>query len=114
LHLRSEKQKVILARLLVVVSALFTLLFALGSESIYQLVEVASSFGTAGILVITLVGLHSRFGGAQAAIMTLIVGLGLFPVLALIFKWPAPFLTTVLCCLLVYVLLSLRSKYTAN
>jgi Na+/proline symporter len=56
--------------------------FALASESVFSLVEEASAFGGAGIAVITLFGLFSRFGGARAGYAGLFTGMGVQLVLA--------------------------------
>ncbi len=103
LKLDTEKKKILSARIMVAVSALVSVVIAFSSDSIYQLVEVASSFGTAGILVITLCGLHMRWGGAFSAYLTLIAGLVTLPIVEFGLKGEAPFVTTLLVSFMVYI-----------
>lgn len=60
-----------------------------------ELVLTASSFGTAGILVITMIGLYSRIGGSVAAVSALLTGLILTPLATYVFRMEAPFMTSV-------------------
>ncbi len=91
---KTEKQKIISARVMIVLSALVCVVIAFSSDSIYQLVEVASSFGTAGILVATLCGLHFKTGGSVSALLALIAGIIVLPIAEFGFGWPAPFMIT--------------------
>lgn len=104
LNLKTEKQKVFSARLMVVFSALASVAIAFSSESIYQLVEVASSFGTAGVLIITLCGLHFSWGGNLSALLALVSGLITLPIAEYVLKIEAPFITTLLVSLALYLL----------
>jgi Na+/proline symporter len=92
-----------LARACVLGSGIFAYLLASGTERIYTLLEQASSFGSAGILVTTLAGLYSRKGGALTAALTLITGAALM-LLGEQLGWPAPYLTAVAGSLLCYIL----------
>ncbi|HPF23119.1 MAG TPA: hypothetical protein PK417_06560, partial [Hyphomonas sp.] len=47
---------------------------AASGETIKGLVEIASSFGSAGIAVSLLIGLHSRFGRETAALAAMVAG----------------------------------------
>ena len=71
----SERQRVTTARLIVVIAGVAAYVMATGSDSIYGLVETASSYGTAGIAVTVVIGLWSGFGGPRAALAALIAGL---------------------------------------
>ncbi len=112
--LKTEKQKIVSARAMVIVSALISVGIAFSSESIYQLVEVASSFGTAGILIVTLCGLHSRWGGQLSAYMALTAGLVVLPVAEYGFNLEAPFVTTLLVSLVAYLLGGFHKPNTIN
>ena len=103
-NLHSEKKKIVSARVMVILAALISVLLAFSSDSIYDLVEAASSFGTAGVLVVTLVGLHSDWGGRLSAYSALVAGLVTLPVIEYGFQGEAPFLTTLLITLCVYIL----------
>ncbi len=68
------KGKVILGRILTAFSGVVALGVAASGETIKGLVEIASSFGSAGIVVALLFGLHTRFGNEAAALAALITG----------------------------------------
>lgn len=91
----SEKGKVKAARLCVVVSGLFAYVMALYGGSIYDLLVLTSSLGTAGVLVITLFGLFSGFGNSKAAACALVVGLVMTPLSEYVFGFSAPFLSSI-------------------
>jgi SSS family solute:Na+ symporter len=56
----------------VLVAGLVALALALQSDSIHELVQSASSFGSAGIFVVTVMGLFTRIGGSGAAVSAMI------------------------------------------
>lgn len=70
----TEPQKVRLGRTLTATAGVVALVIAATGESIKGLVDIASSFGSAGILVALLFGLHSRFGDQRAAVAALVTG----------------------------------------
>lgn len=71
----SSKKKLWVARLLIVVGGLVSYVIAVSSDTIYEMIEMASSFGSAGILVITFMGLYGgKIGGPRAASYTLVTG----------------------------------------
>lgn len=102
LRVKRESNKLLLARACVVVFGVLALVIALYAEGIYELVETASAFGTAGVLVVTLAALHVPWGGRRAAIAALLVGLAMTPVLEHVWVVPAPFLGSVLCAVVAY------------
>jgi SSS family solute:Na+ symporter len=67
-----EKAKVNIARVGVLVAGLVALALALESDSIHELVQSASSFGSAGIFVVTAMGLFTRVGGSRAAMSAMV------------------------------------------
>ncbi len=69
-----EAAKVNLARGGVLIGGGVALVLALQSDSIHELVQSASSFGSAGIFVVTVMGLFTRFGGPIAALSAMISG----------------------------------------
>jgi Na+/proline symporter len=105
--IKSDLAKVRLSRGLVLGTGIFAYVLAVYSDSIYQLVEAGSSFGTSGILVITLFGLWTPLGHKTAASLTLVVGLVTTPIAEYILNWPSPFLTSLTASILVYLLASL-------
>ena len=70
----SEKSRVRLARGCVVTLGLIAFVIALRSTTIHELIETASSIGSAGLIVVTLFGLFTRLGGPGAAICALVTG----------------------------------------
>ena len=70
----SERAKVLVARIGVLVFGILAWLLALRADGVYALVEQASAFGSAGALVAVCFGLFTRFGGAPTALVTLLTG----------------------------------------
>lgn len=93
-HARGEKQKLFIARIMVVIAATISYFIAISANGFYHLVIAASSLGTAGILVITLLGLWTPWGKYWAAGSALIVGLLFFPIAEKFLGLQAPFLAT--------------------
>lgn len=103
-QVKTERNKLLLARLCVVVFGIAALVIALYADGIYELVETASAFGTAGVLVVTLAALYLPWGGQLAATAALGVGAVAAPVLTYGWDVPAPFLGSILCAVLAYCL----------
>jgi solute:Na+ symporter, SSS family len=70
----TEKMKVRAARLGVLLFGVVAYTIALYATGIYELVKEASTFGSAGLLVMMTFGLFTSFGGKVAAISSLLVG----------------------------------------
>jgi Na+/proline symporter len=100
--IKKEKQKVFISRLVVFLCGVLSYLLAIYSNSIYSLLEIASSFGTAGVLVITILGLWFSFGNALTSTLTLVAGLVLTPFFEYYLKSEAPFVFSILFCLIIY------------
>lgn len=75
LKVTSERAKVRIARAGVVVFGTLAYVQAIRANGVFELVESASAFGSAGTLVTVCFGLFTPFGGPMAAILTLIVGM---------------------------------------
>lgn len=102
LKIKNEKTKVLTARLCVIGSAAIAYILAYNSDSIYALLEIASSFGTSGILVITLAGLWLNKSSDLVALTTLFVGLVINPFYDYILKLDSPFVFSIITCCIVY------------
>jgi Na+/proline symporter len=76
----SEAWKVRSARIGVAVFGVVAYGMALYAEGVYALVEQASAFGSAGIVVIVTFGLFTRFGGPASALASLLAGVGVWVV----------------------------------
>lgn len=70
-----ERRKLLVNRAGVLAFGLVAWAIAVSSDSVFGLVEQASAFGGAGVLVIVFAGLFTRFGGARAALACLVAGL---------------------------------------
>lgn len=73
----SEKGKLRLGRSLTAIAGVIAFVVAGSGESIKGLVEIASSFGSSGIVVALLFGLHTKFGDERAAVAALVAGAAL-------------------------------------
>jgi len=104
LGIKKERTKVVVGRSAVLITGLIALAIALSGNRIYDLVLLAAAFGTAGVLVITMFGLYTRLDSQRAALVTLVGGLVLTPVFQLVLKFQAPFLLSVLSCVVLFVL----------
>src|SRR5690606_2044848 len=91
LKLEREGHKLWLERALVVVGGLTALYLALGSSSIYELLEQSALMGAAGLVVTVLCALYTKRPSQAGAVSALLVGAILAPVLE---QWhvQAPFL----------------------
>lgn len=115
-HLKIKKPKSILlcSRLVVLFAGVLVYVLAVYSDGIFELLEAASSFGTSGILVITLVGLWSQWGKEISALGALIVGVLTTPLAEHVFNARSPFLTSILAAALVYFLLTVGRLSTRS
>ena len=68
---RTEKEQLQIARMTTVLAGLGALAVAFSGSNIYELLAMTSIFGQGGILVATMIGLRSNFGGAAAALSAL-------------------------------------------
>lgn len=101
----SERARLRLARGGVIAFGIVASGLALSAEGVFELVELASSFGSSGLVVIVFLGLFTRWGGAAAAFAALVLGASTF-VVAGAFDVRAPYLTSLAAALAAYALLS--------
>jgi Na+/proline symporter len=102
--IHSERAKILVARTGVLLFGVIAYALALSASGIYDLVETASAFGSSGSLVVIVFALFTRFGGAVAALATLLAGTISYVTLALT-EMPTPFLASVVISFAVYVLI---------
>lgn len=98
----SERRKVINARVTVVGFGLCAYLLARESESVYELVETASAFGSAGIIVAGSFGVFTRIGGRWSAWAALLTGALVYGIGSEIEALPAPYLLALACSVAAY------------
>lgn len=98
----SEKAKVRLARGGVAAFGVVAYVIALHAEGVFQLVEEASSFGSAGIFTVVTLGLFTRWGGAGAAAASLVAGVAMWIAGAYVLSLEFPYLTSLAASLAAY------------
>lgn len=106
----SAHARVRVARICVVIGGVLAYVLARHAEGIYNLVEEASAFGSAGIFVAAVIGLFSSFGHARAAYGALIAGTGTWITGDYLLHLPQPYLTSVAAALTAYILLALTEQ----
>ncbi|NVK22122.1 MAG: sodium:solute symporter family protein [Kangiellaceae bacterium] len=103
----SERKKVLLARVGIVVLGSIAYYLALHAEGVYDLVVTASAFGSAGVFVVGVFGLFTRFGGQLAAGLTLIIAATVWILGEFVFAWSTPFFISLLTAFATYILIGL-------
>ena len=91
LKVTDERRKVRYARLGVLSFGLIASVLALRAEGVLALVEQASAFGSAGVLVSSLFALFTTSGSARTAVLTLLTGIVVY-LAALVAPSETPFL----------------------
>ncbi len=92
----SEASKLRTNRIAVVVFGVVAYALALGSDSVYDLVQESSSFGTAGILVLLVFGMWApRFGGRFSGYAAIVVGTASYVLVEHGLGWESPYLVSV-------------------
>lgn len=71
----SDRMKLRLDRAGVVIMGILAYVFAIHAEGVYELVKDASALGSAGIFVVVMIGVFSKWGGERSAMAALISGL---------------------------------------
>ena len=95
---RTPRQEIWITRALILVAGPITCFLALGGENIFELVQLSSSFGVAGVLAAFFGGLWFRRGGPVAAGLSLFVGMTVTVLGTFLYDetWQAPFLYSVI------------------
>ncbi|MFN3408052.1 MAG: sodium:solute symporter family protein [Limisphaerales bacterium] len=99
----TERQKLLTARLGVVFFGLLAYVLALGAETIFELVQQANGMGSAGILVVMIFGLFTRWGGVLTSATTLAVAFGTWAAGTYLTGWEATYLISLAAALTTYV-----------
>ena len=94
-------------RLAVVFCGVLAYALGLVGDSVHDMVQEASSFGSSGVLVIGVFGLFTRFGDHRSALAALIVGVSSYVCGAHVWQLPAPFLGSLVLATASYVLVAL-------
>lgn len=104
-----ERVKVGINRSAVAIFGVAAYLIARRAEGVGAIVELASAFGSTGILVTVSFGLFTRFGGAAAALATIVVGVASF-VGASMLGAGTPFLISLLASVVTYVSVAMLER----
>lgn len=107
----SDQGKVKVARMLVMVCGVIAFVLALHAERVYTLVEEASAFGSAGIFIVVVFGLFTRFGGSMSAAITLLTGMSTWIIGHHVINIAAPYLMSLAVALASYVLVGLYEAW---
>lgn len=106
----TERQKLWSVRLTVLGLTAFSFLIAVTSHSIRELVETASAFGGAGLFVVALFALFTRFGGAASAYAGAMAGLLVWAWLKYLTDSSFPYISALLASAGAYVLVALWQR----
>mgnify|MGYP001295766443 CR=1 FL=1 len=114
-RIENDRSRVWLARAGVAALGTVAFILAMSSAGIGELVELASAFGTAGVIVVTVFALFTRIGGAASAYATLLIGASVWVIAGpLFFDISAPYTTAVLMAAIGYPLIALIEGYAQN
>ena len=111
--IEDERRKIRLARWGVIVFGVVAYLLARRAEGVFALVEQASAFGSAGLIVTVTFGLFTRLGGPATALATLAVGT-LSYLVAAFAGFDYPFILSLVLALGTYVIGSLVERPSAR
>jgi len=98
----SERARLLASRLGVLTLGILAWALALRAESIKDLVELASAFGSAGVFVVACFGLFTSIGGAPSALAALATGMLVWAAGAFLLAWPAPYVTALAAAVVAY------------
>ena len=96
------KGRLLCVRATVLALSVVAFLLALTSERIKDLVEIASAFGSAGVLVTALFAIFTRIGGPSSAAAAIMTGAGVWALGRFALDWTAPYITAIVCSAVVY------------
>ena len=105
----NERTKVRIARAGVLIFGALAYVQAIRAEGVFELVEDASAFGSAGTLVTVCFGLFTSLGGPIAAMLTLAMGVVSY-LTASFAGYPFPFLLSLGLSLLTYVVVAVMER----
>lgn len=106
----SDRGKLLAARGGVMLLGSIAFVLAIVYESIGDLVETSSAFGSAGIFVVGTFGLFTRIGGPVSALCTLAVGMAVWGAGHFFLDWDTPFIIALTAAFATYVVTSFFSK----
>jgi Na+/proline symporter len=105
----SERAKVRVARAGVVLFGLVAFALALGFDSVGELIDLTNEFGSAGVFVLLVFGMFTRFGGPASALAALVLGAATY-VGGSLADWEHPYLASLAAALAGYVGIALGAR----
>ncbi len=109
-----EKMKLLTARIGVVVFGVTAYVLALHAEGVYDLVLEASAFGSAGVFIVGVFALFTRFGESAAAFAGLLAGFASWVFGAYVLALSYPYLTSLTAAFAVYVAAALIERHAGQ
>ncbi len=91
-----------LVRITVLILSIVAFMLALSSERIKDLVEIASAFGSAGVIVTAMFAVFTRIGGPSSAAAAILTGVCVWALGRFGFGWKAPYIAALACSAAVY------------
>lgn len=110
---RSPTAPLRIARASVVGLGLLSYVLAHGSDSVHELVQEASAFGSAGVFVIGTLALTGRVGGPAAALTALGLGTGSWLLFAHVLHSPVAYLLSLACAAGGYAVVAVVERYAS-
>ena len=101
-------------RLTVMVLSVVAFTLALTSDRIKDLVEIASAFGSAGVIVTALFAVFTRIGGPTSASAAIIVGVGVWALGRFGLGWKAPYISALILSTAAYLVAAWRDDTLWN
>jgi Na+/proline symporter len=95
-------------RMTVVALSVVAFTLALSSDRIKDLVEMASAFGSAGVIVTTLFAVFTRIGGASSAAAAIVTGVTIWALGRFGFGWTAPYIVALGLSTIAYLIMAWR------
>lgn len=99
-----------LDRVLVVAAGLSTYFIAISGDSIYHLLQLSNSWGSAGLVVVLLAGLWTGLGGPLAALASLVTGVAMTIIGDHILAWDLSYLKALAACVIVFTGVGIAEK----
>lgn len=101
---RTDRREMLVTRGLILAAGPITCLLALGGENIFEMAQLSSSLGLAGVLTVFFGGMWFRVGGPVAAGSALVAGLIVSSLGNVVFAdaWDAPFLYSIVAAVAAY------------
>jgi SSS family transporter len=106
LEIQDEYLKIRVSRLLVMLCGVVAFILALHAGRVYTLVEEASAFGSAGVFVVVVFGLFSRFGNSWSAATALLGGMTAWILGYYVLSVDTPYLISLAVALICYVVVA--------